>query len=299
MRMPRYPVFIPSKGRADRLMTARMFAGAGVPFKVVVEPNEVSAYEKEWGDHLLVLPENNRGLVYSRNWIKRYSTDQGHDRHWQFDDDIRKMMRLHRGLKVPCDSRTALIVAEDFCDRYENVAIASFNTDAFVPLTGMRARSWDPFFLNSRCYTVFLVSNKIPNYWRGRYNEDTDMSLQVLADGMCTILFNAFLICTPMTMTAPGGQMVSAAGSYQGDGRLKMARDLERCWPGVVTTKRKFRRAQHDVKDAWRKFDTPLKRRADVTFADAPDNYGLEMRVLKDPKSPNVQAAVAKENARR
>lgn len=293
---PRYPVFIPSKGRADRLLTAKLFTRDEVPFKIVVEPNEVPAYARHWGEEsLLVLPENNKGLVYSRNWIKRHSTALGHERHWQFDDDIKRMIRLHKGARLKCPTGTALAIAEDFTDRYENVALTSFNSWFFVPVSGTHANDWKPFVLNTRCYTVFLVSNALPNYWRGRYNEDTDMSLQVLAAGMCTILFNAFLIDTPTTMAAPGGQMVSAAGSYQGDGRLKMARDLEREWPGVVSVKRKFRRAQHEVKSLWQKFDTPLRLKPGVKFSKEPDNYGLGIQAVKEVRSKAMRDLLEEE----
>jgi hypothetical protein len=290
---PRYPIFIPSKGRAERVLTAKMFSKFGTPFQIVVEPNEAPAYEAKWGrERVLVLPENNRGLVYSRNWIKQYSIERGDARHWQFDDDIRKMMRLNRGHRVTCAADVAVAVAEDFSDRYENVALTSFNSFFFVSTSGPWGNRRPPFLLNSRCYTVFLVNNALPNRWRNRYNEDTDMSLQVLADGWCTILLNAFLIDTPTTMSAPGGQMVSATGSYQGDGRLRMARDLERCWPGVVTTKRKFRRPQHEIKGAWQLFDTPLRRRAGVEIPDAPNEYGLSLEVLREPKSESIRRLV-------
>ena len=92
--------------------------------------------------------------------------------------------------------------------------------------------------------------------------------------------------------------MVSATGSYQGDGRLKMARELERHWPGVVTTHRKFGRPQHKVKNDWQKFDTPLKRRADVPVDLKPNNYGLKLCAVRPPKAPALQALLAKEGKR-
>jgi len=71
---PKYPIFIPSKGRADKPKTARMFDRDDVPYFMVVQPDQVEAYA-EWRDRgcLLVLPEDNMGLVYARNWIKDYS----------------------------------------------------------------------------------------------------------------------------------------------------------------------------------------------------------------------------------
>jgi len=38
-----------------------------------------------------------------------------------------------------------------------------------------------------------LIRNDVPYRWRGRYNEDTDLSLRMLKDRWCTIQFNAFL----------------------------------------------------------------------------------------------------------
>lgn len=285
----RYPVYIPSKGRAHICMTADLFLREGVPFHLVVEPSQVEAYAEKYGrDRILVLPEDGRGLVYSRNWIKDYSREQGHARHWQFDDDIKYMSRLYKGYRLRCSSRAALAAAEEFVDRYENVALASFNSEFFIASAhGASWQEWPPFYLNSRCYTCFLVANWTQNRWRQRYNEDTDMTLQVLADGWCTILFNAFLISTPETMTHTGGQ----TDIYQHDGRLTMSRELERVWPGVVTTTKRFGRAQHKVKDHWRKFDTPLKRRADVDFASLPkvDERGLTLRAVSEVQSPSLR----------
>lgn len=283
--VPRYPVYVPSKGRAHRPLTARMFAKAGVPFFVVVEPSEVESYEKEWKDQLLVLPEDGRGLVYSRNWIKDHARDAGHARHWQFDDDVYRIRRMHAGYRIPVDASIALCMIEDFIDRYENVALASINSQFFTPVSrGASRQRWPPFYLNSRCYTCFIMRNDLPNRWRFRYNEDTDMTLQVLSDGWCSILFNVFLIDTPATMTAKGGQM---ANMYGGDGRLKMARELERVWPGVVTTYRRFGRPQHRVD--WRIFDTALKQLPTDEWPLA-RNYGLQLEAVAEKvESPNLR----------
>lgn len=230
---------------------------------MVVNEDEEKAYADVAGkDRVLVLPESNRGLVYARNWIKDHSIAEGAERHWQFDDDISRMVRCHKGYRITMSSKDAIACAEEFVNRYENVALASFNSEFFIPMRhGLTSTTIPPFYLNARCYTVFLVLNSMPNRWRRKYNEDTDMTLQVLASGWCTVLFNAFAIKTPRTMTAAGGQ----DGVYAGDGRLKMAREVERLWPGVVTVKRHFKRPQHHVSGMWKKFDTPLRLKAGLT----------------------------------
>lgn len=288
---PRYPVYIPSKGRSDNPLTGRMFRRDKVAFRIVVEPNEVPAYRREFAHELLVLPENNRGLVYARNFIKAHSLKEGHARHWQFDDDIRYISRVYRGWRLRCPSGVALSACEDFVERYENVGLASLNSEFFVPCTGTVRGTFPPFVLNGRCYTCFLMLNSLPNTWRHRYNEDTDMTLQVLAAGWCTILFNAFLIKTLMTMTAGGGQ----ESMYARDGRLRMARQLERVWPGVVTTRRRFGRPQHVVKGQWRKFDTQLKLRPGVDLSRLkPNEYGMALASVAEVKSGRLRTLLRK-----
>jgi hypothetical protein len=83
------------------------------------------------------------------------------------------------------------------------------------------------------------------------------------------------------TMTMKGG---NSDQLYDGDGRLKMARSLERVWPGVVTTDRRYGRPQHVIANAWKNFDTPLIPRADFdpTKLDVVDDYGMKVVQVKD-----------------
>lgn len=288
---PRYPIYIPSKARAASLFTARMFRKDKVPFRVVVEPSQEKAYVAAgWGENLLLLPEDGKGLTYSRNFITDHARATGIERHWQFDDDVRTMIRLHKGTRIPCASNIALSVGEDFVERYTNVAIASFNSEFFCPVNnGVSVQQWPPFYRNARCYTNMLFWNKLNNRWRGLYNEDTDMTLQVLSEGFCTLLFNAFMMRTFATMTSKGGQTTKYGAL---DGRLKMSRELERRWPGVVTTYRRFGRAQHKVAMFWRQFDTALIEREGWT-PPADPTYGLELVEVRKVKSTELKALAA------
>ena len=55
-----------------------------------------------------------------------------------------------------------------------------------------------------------------------------------------------------------------------------MARSLERMWPGVVRTERRFHRPQHVILDQWRRFDTPLKLKPGVKLDELkPNEDGL------------------------
>lgn len=287
--LPRYPVYIPSKGRADVCLTAKFLDRDGVPFRIVVEPQEEREYASRFGaQRVLVLPFSNlgQGSIPARNWIKDHATAEGHLRHWQLDDNISGIRRMFRKRRIPCLGGPAFAAVEDFTDRYENIAISGLNYAMFIGL-----RTEPPFNLNCRVYSCSLVLNSIPHRWRGRYNEDADICLQVLASGWCTALVNVFLIQKLRTMTVKGG---NTAELYAGDGRLKMARSLERVWPGVVKTSRRFKRPQHVVFDSWRRFDTPLIPKAgvdlDALAAAGPDEYGLALTEVKPIASPTLRA---------
>jgi len=292
--LPRYPVYVPSKGRFEVCQTAKFLLKDGTPFRLVVEQQEAEAYTSRFGsEQVLTLPDSNQGLIFARNWIKAHATAEGHERHWQLDDNIQVITRrCKEGRRFHCQSGVALRCVEDFCDRYENVAVAGLNYEMFMKAS----QRVPPFYLNCRVYSCTLILNSIPHRWRTRYNDDTDLCLQVLADGWCTVLCNAFLAKKTQTMKVKGG---NTAALYQGDGRLKMARSLERLWPGVVKTDRRFKRPQHVVKDAWRRFDTPLRLKPGIDLAALPkvNEYGMTLKQVKPIKSEALRRLVEQEQA--
>jgi hypothetical protein len=248
--VPQYPIYVVSKGRADSSLTAKALLRDGVPFKVVVEPQEREAYARALGDErLLILPFSNlgRGSIPARNWIKAHATESGAARHWILDDNIHGFRRMWKDWRIPCEAGPAFAAIEDFADRHENVGIAGMNYMKFG-FPKMRA-----FYLNVHVYSCMLIDNALPLEWRGRYNEDTDLCLQALSSGWCTLLDNQFLADKKTSMTMTGGNTDQL---YKGDGRFEMADDLRRAWPGVVQVTREYGRPQHEVR--WQVFTTKL-----------------------------------------
>ena len=277
--MPRYPIYVISKGRSDSGLTVKFLIKDQVPFKLVVEPQEVENYTKAFGAaDILTLPFSNLGLgsIPARNWIWEHSKAAGFERHWILDDNIRQVRRLYKGYRIPCESGPAFSCIEDFVDRYENVAIGGMNYNMFA----IQCWRLPPFYQNVHVYSCLLIKNDLPYRWRGKYNEDTDLCLQVLSDGWCTVLVNVFLIEKMTTMMVKGG---NSAELYKGDGRLKMARSLERSWPGVVTVVRRFKRPQHFIRGQWAKFDTQLKLKPGIDPRKMkPKEYGLKLVKQKE-----------------
>lgn len=282
MTDPIYPIYIPSKNRPD-CITARYFLRDKVDFKIVVEPSQVESYEAIFGkDQLLVLPKDDMKLLGARLWIREHSIQNGFKRHWQFDDNIYGMRRLHQGRRIPCNCNTAIKVVEEFTDRYENIGISGFNYVCFVQDTTKK-----PFVLNCHVYSASLINNEMPYKWRLIYNDDTDLCLQVLTGGLCTVAFNAFSAKKAETMTVKGG---NTDDLYQKDGRLRMARTLEKIWPDYVTVKWRFGRPQHVVKQSWKCFKHPLIRRKDIDWNSlTPNNYGMKLTKVKEIKNEELK----------
>ncbi len=143
----------------------------GIPFSIVVEPQEVENYALHVPrEKILALPFSNLGLgsIPARNWVWEHAEKTGADRHWILDDNIDGFYRLHDNLKVPCETGATFRAAEDFVDRYDNVALAGMQYFMFAS----RKTVIPPFVLNTRIYSCILINHKLnlPERWRGRYN---------------------------------------------------------------------------------------------------------------------------------
>ena len=273
---PKYPIYIPSKGRAYKPLTIQRLQEMRVDFKVVVEPCDESDYlQIVPRSQLLVLPFENlgQGSIPARNWVWDHSIENGWSKHWILDDNIEAFNRLNRNMKPEVRTGAIFKAAEDFVDRYENVAISGFNYYSFCKSTD----AVPPFYLNTRIYSCILIDNAIPYRWRGRYNEDTDLSLRALKDGYCTILFNAFLAGKVTTMRMKGGNTDEL---YADDGRKKMAEALRDLHPDVTKVVWKFNRWHHQVD--YRKFKkNKLIKKSGIQIENKVNNYGMVLRDLQ------------------
>lgn len=269
---PRFPVYVISKGRSGNCLTARALQKRNIPFRLVVEPQERDLYAKIVDDgSLLVLPFSNlgQGSIPARNWVWEHSISEGHSRHWILDDNLPYFFRMHQNKKWRTTSGSSFYVIEEFVERYENVALAGMQYDFFLP----RLMKVPPVVFNTRIYSIILLTNDIPFRWRGRYNEDTDLSLRVLKAHYCTVLFNAFFAKKVQTMTMKGGNTDEL---YQGDGRRKMAESLQEQHPDVVKIAWKWGRWQHQVNYVPFKRNK-LKLRSDIEISSEPNNFDLQL----------------------
>jgi len=276
----KYPVYVISKDRADCCVTSRELDKMGVDHKVVIEPVDFEKYCETIGeDKLLVLPFSNlgQGSIPARNWVWEHSIEQGAKRHWILDDNIYSFIRLNKNTKIKLATPTPFRCIEDFTDRYTNVGMSGFNYQSFCIAT----QKFPAYYANTRIYSCILIKNDLEHRWRGRYNEDTDLSLRVLKDGWCTILSNAFIIDKATTLTMKGGNTDNVY--TDGDKRMKFTQSLVDQHPDVVKVAWKFNRWHHQVDYTPFKKNKLVKIDSDIKYNEI-DEYGMKMIELKGEK---------------
>lgn len=279
---PAHPVYVISKGRANRPLTVRELSKRGVPFRIVVEPQEAAEYASVVRpDRLLTLPFSNlgQGSIPARNWVWEHALAEGHASHWILDDNISDFFYLTNNVRHYTECGSGFRAIEDFAARYENLALCGMQYEMFAP----RKAVIPPVAFNTRIYSCILIRNDLPFRWRGRYNEDTDLSLRVLKAGWCTALFNVFLCDKTVTMKMKGGNTDELYKSGDGfDGRLEMAKSLQQQHPDVTTIKRKWGRWQHHVD--YRPFKgNALRLKPGVVIPEGPNNFGMVRRYKGEP----------------
>ena len=252
---PKYPIYIVSKGRWESRLTSKALEEMNVPYKIIVEANEYDEYAKVIDkDKILICPQkyNDEYDVFwddddtrigpgaARNFAWEHSIEQGFDYHWVMDDNLHAFHRMNRNIKAEVSSGTILKCMEDFVMRYDNIAIAGPNYYNFAKTTDALA----PYVKNTRIYSCLFIRNDIPYRWRGRYNEDTDLCLRVLKDGLATIQFNAFLQGKVTTQRMKGGNHEQF---YDKDGTYLKSKMLEDMHPDVAKVVWRFNRWHHHV----------------------------------------------------
>lgn len=255
-----------------------------VPYTVVVEEQEYNhyaavmnptsivildpAYKREYDpfdEHGDTKP---KGSGPARNFIWDHAAASGADWHWIMDDNIDGFYRLHRNMIHRVYNGAAFRAMEDFCLRYENIAMAGPNYEKFAK----RRQKIGPLVLNTRIYSCNLIRTDVPFRWRGRYNEDTDLSLRMLKAGWCTVQFNAFLQGKVATLVMRGGNTDTI---YVG-GTLPKSQQIAEMHPDLCRVVWKFNRWHHHCD--YRPFKAnKLRRRANVEIPDGVNEYGMRL----------------------
>jgi hypothetical protein len=294
MSNPQFPIYIVSKGRADTRLTSKALSSMKVPHYIVVESQEYDIYQEACRGStatVIILDPiykqnyelcDTLGLTKStgpgpaRNFAWDHAIANGFQYHWVMDDNINEFLRLHENKKIRYGDGTCFQVMEDFVLRYKNITMAGPQYRAFAP----QNTSLPPFVANTRIYSCNFIKNDAcwydgrPFRWRGRYNEDTILSLDMLTEGFCTVQFNNVLQDKLRTQVLGGG---NSAEFYFKEGTYSKSKMLKDVYPKYTELVWKFGREHHEVN--YRPFKTnKLEFVDDHVLVPGTNNYGLELR---------------------
>lgn len=299
---PQFPLYVPSKGRAEYMMTSKALTKMGVHHYVVVEPSQMDEYIAAINEHNLSATALELDMSYkekyellddlglskstgpgpARNFIWEHSMANGFEWHWVMDDNIRTFYRLNNNSKIPAMTPAFWRAMEDFVLRYKNVAMAGPNYAMFCP----RKTKVPPFVINTRIYSCNLIRNSVPYRWRGRYNEDTILSLDMLKGKWCTVQFYAFLQEKMNTQKMRGG---NSAEFYFKEGTLAKSKMQVKAHPDISRLAFKFGRWHHHVDYTVFKRQKLIKLDG-LQISDKNNEYGMKLLLADKSKNPQETA---------
>jgi len=239
---------------------------------VVLDP----AYQRDYDTFDDLGDTKSKGPGAARNFAWDHAIAAGHRYHWVMDDNINGFYRLNHNLKTPVATGACFAAMEDFTDRYDNVVMSGPNYFMFAA----RKTCVPAFVTNTRIYSCNLIRNDAPFRWRGRYNEDTDLSLRMLKAGYCTVQFNAFLQYKMPTQTIKGG---NTADFYAGEGTKPKSEMLAKMHPDLARVVFKFDRWHHYV-DYSPFASMRIHRKPGVEVERGVNNYGMFLQQRIDDK---------------
>lgn len=283
---PKYPIYVITKGRWEKTLTIDTLEDMGLDFYICVEPSEYENYRsnpKIDPLKILCLPEDfskwGRGAVPVRNWVWEHSVQNGHEKHWQLDDNISWFYRWDDNVQRKVRDGVFFRIMEDFSDRYENIGLTSPQYKSFIPAIDTGRKQ---FIVNTRAYSCILINSelldqRLEQRWRGRLNDDTDLTLRVLSTGdICTVNFHTLLSGKQTSGSMKGG-MEQIYENHQHSGYQKKFDSLKAQWGDIVTytNKRHKDGRPHHVIQYTKHFTQKLKLKEGIERTNKINNYNM------------------------
>lgn len=242
------PLLIPSKNRADSKLF-NLLAKDNINFKIVIEPQDENNYRnKGWDKNLLLLPENNRGLVYSRNFILNYARKNNIEWLWMCDDDVKGFYQTINNKNQSISPLTAFNLAEEKFISRKNIAQCSMEYQQYA---------WSQkkdIITNSYCDVVVCINinNTIGINYRQQVilKEDRDFTLQCLSLGYDVIRTGKISFGCPKNGSNKGGLYDVYRTGLEKDSVNNMCK----LWGDKLCIPNTKKDGRYDVKINWKLF---------------------------------------------
>lgn len=248
-----FPIFVPSKGRPYNATLIYILREAKLDFTAVVEPQDLAEYQRAHpGVKFLVLPQDNQGIVYARQFILDHARAQGFTRYWQIDDNIGGFSYTLDRQTYPITVRAALgglekLMLEMPGPARDKIALVAPDYQQFAVMADESLK------FNTRAYCCVLTRTDTGLNYRhsGRLDtkEDVDFTIQHLASGYQTLISHRYAMEKPtMGRNTTGG----LAEMYRAGQHERAARFLQSLWPQYVKLVRK--KLGFDAQVDWARF---------------------------------------------
>lgn len=236
------PIMIPSKGRAGKTKTDKLLRDAGLAFCFVVEPQDLKDYQN-CGFAVMVLPSNDMGITYARQWILDEMRRLKYERFWMLDDDIECFGEVIDGKTVKSN---AMVLRDAYSQLqvYGPASLYSLELRQFA----WSAKSVQRDKISMQCVLFDLQYCKEINYdLRLKIREDYDISFQAIFKGSGTLKSGRYYYGIADMKSQKGGM----EKYYNELTETHETQKLCRKWPGLVEPLKKKDRI--DVKVNWSK----------------------------------------------
>ena len=245
---PEFPLYIPSKGRYDIRKTSDYLSLCAIQHYIIVEKTEYELY--------LANTKNNK-------YVTLLILDKKYQDNYETLDDLGDTKSKGPG------------AARNFAWQH-----SIDNGFKWHWVMDDNILSFKRTNKNRQIYVSNLIRNDIPYKWRGRYNEDTILSLDILSDGFCTIQFNAFVQDKLTTQLIKGG---NTGEFYAKEGTLPKSQMLADVYPEYSKVKWRFKRIHHYVDYSSFKRNK-LIRKSNLDFDNIKEinNYGMKIKKINN-----------------
>jgi ParB-like chromosome segregation protein Spo0J len=235
-------IFVASKGRPDGKTFSQL-----KHLTIVVEPQDAEAYAtaaQATGHTVVVLPENNRGIGYVRQFILDRARQEKLEWFWMLDDDISGFYRQEDGRNKKTGGAELLALAEQLLTNTPDLAQGALEYQQYA----FRAKK--DLVLDTFCdVAVFINVNRTANInYRAEVNlkEDRDFTMQCIADGWRTARTARLSFAAPKNGSNKGGLY----DEYKANREKNCSDRMVALWPGIATFHEKPD-GRPDVKINW------------------------------------------------
>jgi hypothetical protein len=200
--MEQLNIFIPSKNRVNNSTLLSFAETQNEKVTIVVEPQDYENYYKKFPDfEYLILPINDGGITYVRNFIKQYTEENLISTYWQLDDDLTGFF-IREGTKLIRTGFESLYSAQ-LQFKSNKIALGSLEYRQFA---------WSAtkdFVINSFCDSCVFVDNtkifglRYREHVEGK--EDRDFAMQVVKLNKKTARTTLFAFSAPPNGSNAGG----------------------------------------------------------------------------------------------